>query len=435
MSLIEPRKLKGFRDYPPDLQLARQQILRAVESEALLSGFDPIHTPALESEQVLLGQGGDETDKQVYRFEDQGGRKVALRFDLTVPFARYVAEHQGELLFPLKKLQTGSVWRGEKPQKGRYREFVQCDLDIVGVNTTLADVEVIGCLARILDAINFGPFTMRLGNRKILSAVIAKFLPNISAQEPVLIAIDKLDKIGADKVIELVAKESGSDSKGAAELIEFLMAKDGEGDTPLELAESLDLEQCQRLVQSIALLKQMKLSNATFQRDISLARGLGYYTGIVFECTIDALPGFGSICGGGRYDDLISRFTKRELPGVGGSIGLDRLLAGLEDLNKLPAPGRPKVLVAPVTEDAIEYGYGILNELRKADISSDIGLQTKAAQQFKYADKRGCTWVITVGTDEVASQTFGVKNLLKGQEDKNIPRPDLLSHIKKLCPA
>ncbi|MEI6834610.1 MAG: ATP phosphoribosyltransferase regulatory subunit, partial [bacterium] len=230
---IEPRRLKGFRDYLPDLMEARSLFQSKIRQHARLAGFREIGTPVLEYAETLLGQGGEETDKQVYRFEDHGGRKVAMRFDLTVPFARFVAEHQGELVFPFKRLQIGDVWRGENTQKGRYREFCQCDLDIIGVDSVNADAEIISCFYRILNDFDIGGFTIRIGNRKLLSALLGAVFLEISeeTETQALIALDKLDKIGADAVVELLAKLSPANHVKLRELIKGLTSKDENGDT------------------------------------------------------------------------------------------------------------------------------------------------------------------------------------------------------------
>ena len=437
---IEPRRLKGFRDYMPDLMESRSRFQGSIRHEAALAGFREIGTPVLEYAETLLGQGSDETDKQVYRFEDHGGRKVAMRFDLTIPFARFVAEHQGELVFPFKRLQIGDVWRGENTQKGRYREFCQCDLDIIGVDSVNADVEILSCFYRILSGFDLGGFTMRLGNRVLLSAMLAKAFPGIdvAGESGALIALDKLDKIGADPVIDLLTKIPGGNPDGARSLLSCLLSKDSVGGTDRgQVRDYLSgneagLAELRRMEMILGIMNAVSETSkgGKVRLDLSIARGLGYYTGVVFETTLDGLPGFGSISSGGRYNNLAERFTNRSLPGVGGSIGLDRLLAGLEEMGRLGGQKRDLVFIAIATEDALESAARLSGELRAAGISCDIGLTPgKVGNQFKHADRLGCKVVITLGTSEVQSHTYNFKNMATGEEEKNLPRSGVVERL------
>lgn len=437
----EPKRLKGFRDFLPDLMATRLSLMDVIRSEARKAGFQPIGTPALEYAETLLGHG-EETDKQVYRFIDHGDRDVALRFDLTVPFARFVAEHQGTLTFPFKKLQMGEVWRGENTQKGRYREFAQCDLDIIGVDGLLADAEILTAFQRILSRMGCGAFTMATGSRVVLSALIRHHLgPMAPASETAaLIAIDKLAKVGPAKVADLLATIPGASPGGATSLLEALTARDQDGNTDLvRVREALaqgeaaaaNLAALDRLTSVLDFVRQgVQGGLGRIVLDLTVARGLGYYTGIVFETTIDALPGFGSICSGGRYNDLASRFTTRELPGVGGSIGLDRLLAGMEELGKVSPATADMVFVAVATADAQGYACEIARLLRDAGLACDMGLTPKLAQQFKHADRLGCPFVITVGTDEVSTRTYALKSMREGTEERGLPMEGLAAFLR-----
>ncbi|MCX6126174.1 MAG: ATP phosphoribosyltransferase regulatory subunit, partial [Proteobacteria bacterium] len=278
---IEPRRLKGFKDYLPALMETRARYQSLIRVQAQLAGFREIGTPALEYLETLLGQGGDETDKQLYRFEDHGGRKVGLRFDLTIPFARFIAEHQGELVFPFKRLQIGDVWRGENTQKGRYREFCQCDLDIIGVDTINADIEVITCLMRTLAQFSLGGFTMRIGNRILLSAIIRKAYPGIEAsgEQQAMIALDKLDKIGASGVIGLLIKIPGSTSESADLLVSIVTNKDRAGNSDqARLADFLvgheaALKELSRMSEILTVLKSLSgnMPGTSVQLDYSIA--------------------------------------------------------------------------------------------------------------------------------------------------------------------
>jgi histidyl-tRNA synthetase len=450
-ALIEPRRLKGFRDYPPELMVVRRAVMDVVRRSAALAGFAEIATPALEYAQTLLGQG-EETDKQVYRFKDHGDRDVAMRFDLTVPFARFVGENQGTLVFPFKKLQMGEVWRGENTQKGRYREFVQCDLDIIGVDSASADIEILGVfgrvLADVLGSYGAGAFTTAVGNRVVLSALIKRLLPGVGGapeggaggETGVLIALDKLAKIGADKVKALLAAIPGASEAGAAALLQALMTKDAKGSTDLAKIKATlagdepALAEVERLERVVAVATNV-LGKAAGRLvvDLTIARGLAYYTGIVFETTLDALPGFGSVCSGGRYNDLASRFSSRELPGVGGSIGLDRLVAALEEAGKVPAArATAKVMVAVATDDSVDYAFALATTLRESGVPTDVGLGQKLGNQVKYADRMGYAYVLTVGTSERDAKTYALKEMKTGETKADQPAAGVAASLKAL---
>lgn len=439
---VQARRLKGFQDYHPSVMQMRYKIMDIIREEASKASFKPVGTPALEYSEVLLGVGG-ETDKQVFRFHDNGERDVALRFDLTVPFARYVAEHQGSLNFPFKRLQIGDVWRAEKPQKGRYREFCQCDLDIVGVNSIEADTEILFCFISILNRIDIGPFTMAIGHRLILSALIAKTLgiKDKGLENKALIIIDKLDKIGRDKVVSQLDELPGSKTGGGAVLVDAIADKDPQTGTKLyKVAQLLAGDtQCMQILEqmqsSVEVLSDLnKDGQGKIIIDLSIARGLGYYTGICFETNIDSLPGFGSICSGGRYNQLVERYLNRELPGIGGSIGLDRLMAGLQELNKIPADlNQDTVFIAIASEKARGPAFNLLQSLRQENFKADIALKTnKLANQFKYANRQGYPVVLTLGDDEISQNTVSIKIMATGDEKKNVPQSQLFDTLKEI---
>jgi histidyl-tRNA synthetase len=438
---IQPRKLKGFRDYLPQQAVLRKRIQDRIYFKAEQAGFLPIDTPVLEYAETLLGTGGQETDKEVYRFEDHGERMVALRFDLTVPFARFVAENYADLVFPFKKVQIGNSWRGEKPQKGRYREFCQADLDIIGVDSLAADVEVISCIMSNLVEFVPGPFTMSIGHRIVLSGLIKACLPSLAegGEGRMLIALDKLAKIGEKAVKDLALLIEGADVEGVDELLMHLQKRNAAGDTDLlNLKEKLagqpqTLQELLRLEATADLLRQLyQGTKAQLRVDLSIARGLGYYTGIVFETTIDGLDGFGSISSGGRYNGLVSRFSSQELPGIGGSIGVDRLLAALEQLGMVEDKGRKGVFIALAGEEGRNYGFKLLNELRAAGVLADIALKEgKLGNQFKFADKRQYQYVLTLGSEEVATRTVSIKDLATGQERKSVAWTEALAELSR----
>ncbi len=441
---IEPRTVKGFRDLPPHLAEAKYAIIDSLRQQARLAGFSLLATPAVEFAEVLLGSAGQETDKEVYKFADHGGRELALRYDLTVPFARFVAANQGQLVFPFKKFQVDEVWRGEKPQKGRYRQFCQADFDIVGVDSLAADVEVMLQLHSGIHAFVGGKFTMLLNHRMLLNAVMKKFFPGATVEQlpRLLIAIDKLAKIGGDGVSKLIAEIFPGSGQAASEMLAVINSKDQNGDTDLSLLDTLvasdsaAVECMRRLRETLAICRSLRPAAKNlgrFQLDLSVARGLGYYTGVVFETILDELPGFGSVSSGGRYNTLVERFIDRSLPGVGGSVGVDRLLAALEELQRLPPPPTGGLMVAVATDDAYAYAFTILQTLRTAGYVADIGMTSgKVGNQFKYADRRNYTHVITVGSDEMQRQCFSLKDMTTGQEQRDLALVDLLQVVSKV---
>lgn len=450
-SKIKPIKLKGFQDYDPEIMAKRYEIMDAVRNTAKSSGFSMIGTPALEYAETLLGEGG-ETDKQVYKFEDNGGREVALRFDLTVPFARYASENYGSYPIPFKRAQIGDVWRAEKNQKGRYREFAQCDFDIIGVDTVHADLEVVYALSKTLSDLNIGSFTISFGHRYILSGLLSKFLPNLMATEngetEALIAIDKLDKIGAEKVVELLEKIEGATKEGAELLMNVIASSSSKSENEnTEVLEKIEkiFEGSSDLETSFEALKRVKfitnklneLLKGTGSKalvDLKIARGLAYYTGVVFETTLDEIPGFGSICSGGRYNNLCDRFSNRELPGVGGSIGLDRLVAGLVELGKVSSNERQGVFVAVADDSSRSYALDTTFELRENGISCDIDLKgQKIGKQFQAADKLNKKYVIAIGSNELErmdEKILILKDLSTGSQEE-MPLSEIINRLKK----
>lgn len=438
---VQARRLKGFQDYSPQIQYNRFHIMDLVRKHAGRAGFQPIATPALEYADTLLGVGG-ETDKQVFRFQDNGKRDVALRFDLTVPFARYVAEYQGTILFPFKRMQIGDVWRAEKPQKGRYREFCQCDLDIIGVQSDEADLEILLCFQSILNDINCGPFTMRVGHRGILSALIRQTLGNISDEEEkqTLICLDKLEKIGPEKVTEMICENTGAPHENAALLTSLLQDKEEDtGSHVPRIQEFLSgqhetLQQLENLKQLINLASQLgQGGRGRVLTDLSITRGLGYYTGLVFETTLDELPGWGAVCSGGRYQHLVERYIQREISGIGGSLGLDRLLAAMQEMNRLlPDNIRQTVYVAIADTAFRDYGFTLAAKLRQAGIATDLAMKAdKLSSQFRHANRMKCPFVLTIGEEEVRNKTVSVKDMATGAEEKGVTLESCVAYMSE----
>ena len=421
-SLIQPRTLKGFRDFLPEAMIPREALMETARQVYRSYGFVPIETPALEYAEILCGKGSEETDRQMFRFEDHGGRDVGMRFDLTVPLARYVAQHNNELGMPFKRYHIGSVWRGEKPQVGRYREFAQCDFDTIGTSSIASDIETALVIFDLMNAIGFEKFAIRVNNRKVLNGLLQKFdIQQFSTE--VLRGIDKLDKIGVAAVKQEILGNTGMDDSQLGPVLQLAEMK---GDTPSvlkslekicrgnELAET----GCSELSQLSQVVSDVVADASQFQIDVSIARGLDYYTGTIFETFLDELPGIGSVCSGGRYDNLAELFTKQQLPGIGASLGLDRLLAAMEKLGMLPeSKTTAKVLIVQFSADQLPYYFSLAAKLRTAGIAVEIYPEAKKlGNQFKYADRRGFEAVVVCGEDEIQSGKVQVKWMRDGSQ-------------------
>jgi histidyl-tRNA synthetase len=419
-SRIEPRTLKGFLDWLPEAAIPRERLIETAKAVYRSFGFDPIDTPALEYTEILLGKGGAESDKQLYRFQDHGGRDVALRFDLTVPLARFVAQHLPELGLPFKRYHVGPVWRGENTQRGRYREFLQCDFDTIGSESIVSDVETALVIHELCMRFGIEAFTIRLNNRKLLQGLLERL--DLSARSAdVLRVVDKLDKVGRGKVAEELVAIGAATATQAGELLDAL-AVEGEAEGVLASLGSLlaRSERGTRGVHELGLLYTGLLAAGVppsrARLDVTIARGLDYYTGSVFETVLDALPGIGSICSGGRYDDLASLYTKERLPGVGASLGLDRLLAaltelGLSEKRKTSAP----IFLAFFDERRRDDYLALASRLRRAGFGVELYPEPKKlGVQLKYADRRGHSVALVVGENEWQAGRCQVKELASG---------------------
>jgi histidyl-tRNA synthetase len=417
--LIEPRTLRGFADMLPAVALHRRRLQRVVEDVFTSFGYDPIQTPAVEYAEILKGKGGSESDKQMFEFADQGGRPVALRFDLTVPLARFAAQHQADLRPPVRLYQVGWAWRGERPQRGRYREFQQCDADIIGETGATADAEIVAMFQLALRRMDLGPILLRVNDRRILNGLLADLgLADRSA--PVLRALDKLDKVGPDGVRdELVA--GGVEATAADRVLAFAGTRRDDNAATLDAVGALLTPGGEGERGLAALRELLDLVAATggdlagVRFDPSIARGLDYYTGLVFETALLPAPEVGSICSGGRYDDLAGLFTRTRLPGVGASIGLSRILAALDGLGALAAPARdrPLAVITQGRDDDPAALLGLATAVR-ATGGYDVEVYPAAAKhatQMRYADARGARFVLTL--DDPA--TVSVKDLVTGE--------------------
>ena len=433
---IQPRTLRGFRDYLPAAMIPRERLIETARRVYRSFGFQPIDTPALEYTEILLGKGGAETDKQLYRFEDHGGRDVGLRFDLTVPLARFVAQHIGELGTPFKRYHIGPVWRGEKSQRGRYREFMQCDFDTIGTTSVVADTESALVIHALIEAIGFERFTIRVNNRKVLSGLLERVeLAEKSAE--VLRALDKLAKIGPDKVAEEMQQSAAATEAQAREVL-ALAAIEGSNEEVLAALEPLvgSSETGARGLAELAQVVSGFSAAAPAEHlavDVSIARGLDYYTGTVFETFLDELQEIGSVCSGGRYDDLASLYTKELLPGIGASLGLDRLLAAMEELEMIEARANaaPIFLTYFAADRAADY-LALATRLRAAGLGVELYPEArKLGAQLKYADRRGFPIALVVGENEWEAGTCQIKDLRSG-ESREVPQSDLTTELRTI---
>ena len=421
-SLIQPRTLKGFRDFLPETMIPRERLMEIARNVYRSYGFVPIETPVLEYSEILCGKGSDETDRQMFRFEDHGGRDVGMRFDLTVPLARFVAQHSNALGLPFKRYHIANVWRGEKPQVGRYREFAQCDFDTIGTTSIASDIETALVINDLMRAIGFEKFQIRINNRKVLNGLLQKFdLGEYSVG--VLRCIDKLPKIGREKVKTEILEVTGA---GEQQVDQILALADLAGDNDKVLAQLADICAGNELAeQGHAELKHVVEAAASvgidsthLNIDVSIARGLDYYTGSIFETFLEELPSIGSVCSGGRYDNLAELFTKQQLPGIGASLGLDRLLAAMETLKMIP-PSRTTadVLIVQFSKENLGFYLGLAKSLRANGIATEVFPDAKKlGQQFKYADRRGFQAVIVAGDDEITAGKVQVKWMEDGSQ-------------------
>ncbi|HUY93276.1 MAG TPA: histidine--tRNA ligase [Pirellulales bacterium] len=423
---IEPRTLRGFRDYLPQAMIPRERLIDTARRVYRSYGFSPIDTPALEYLEILTGKGSEETDKQLYKFEDQGGRAVGMRFDLTVPFARFAAQHIAELGVPFKRYHIAAVWRGENTQRGRYREFMQCDFDTIGTRAAAADIETALVIHDLMRAVGFEfrqnlDFTIRVNNRMVLAGLLERI--GLAEQATaVLRALDKLAKIGPEKVAAEMEAAAGATPEQAADVLKLAALSGGNAQVlsalePLVAGSEKGQEGVSRLAELLAAVAAAGVSEERIRLDVSIARGLDYYTGTIFETFLDRLPTIGSVCSGGRYDNLAGLYTNQELPGIGASLGLDRLLAAMEELGMLPKVATPAEVFIPyfVAERLHDY-LRLAARLREAGLGVEFYPEPKRlGHQLKYADRRGFPVAIIIGEDEFAKDQCQIKNLVHGE--------------------
>ncbi len=420
--LITPRTLKGFRDYPPEVMIPRERLIDTVRRVYRSYGFSPIDTPALEYLEILAGKGGDETDKQLYKFQDHGRRWVALRFDLTVPLARFAAQHINRLGMPLKRYHIAAVWRGENTQRGRYREFMQCDFDTIGTRSNAADVETVLVIHDLFREIGFSEFTIRINNRMVLAGLLER-LELSDRSTAVLRTLDKLAKIGHERVAEEMVSTAGVTDQQAGQILQLAEISGANDDVlrqiePLVSGSRTGAEGTAKLKELLDAVAAAGVQKKYVALDVSIARGLDYYTGTVFETFLDALPGIGSVCSGGRYDNLAELYTKQELPGVGASLGLDRLLAAMEELGMIEKISTPAPVFIPYFDkDRLHDYLKLAAAVRAAGIGVEVFPEPKRlGVQLKYADRRGFRVALIAGEDEFRNATCRVKDLQSAQQ-------------------
>ena len=422
MEITEPRTLAGFMELMPNEQIQFNQIKQTIEKTYQKFGFLPLDTPVLERADVLLAKAGGETEKQIYRFE-KGDTDIAMRFDLTVPLAKYVAKNYGNLSFPFRRYQIGKVYRGERAQKGRFREFYQCDIDIIGDGelSIKNDAELPSVIYNIFKELGFDNFTIKINNRKLFNGLFESLNQTENAVE-ILRIIDKIEKIGKEAVIEEL-QELKVPEQSINTIIDFIEIN-GTTDEKLQKLQELNIENeefktgLDELTQVVKYVRMFGVPDKNFAVDLSIARGLDYYTGTVYETFLNDYREVGSVCSGGRYDNLAEDYTKQKLPGVGISIGLTRLFYKLNELNliKMDKKSISKVLVIPMVEN-MQVPIKIATELRNNGINTEIFLNDKKLKaKMKYADKLEIPYVIVVGEDEVNTGIVKIKNMKTGEE-------------------
>ncbi len=429
-TLIQPKVLKGFRDFLPQDEILRAGLIEKLTNTYRAYGFVPIDTPVLEYTEILLRKSNGETEKQVFRFEDNGGRDVAMRFDLTVPFARFTAEHREELYFPFKRYHIAKVWRGEKPQAGRYREFVQCDFDTVGSDSASADFEILSLMKAALSSIGVDDITIHVNHRGIFNRFLTKTGCS-DKSEDILRIVDKIAKVGEQEVKDELTEVTGSTSS-AEQILDYIKPCDTFAQT-LDKIEKLaggPAEDSKRMRDIYAMMVAAEIDKA-YVLDPSITRGLDYYTGVVYETFLNKLPSIGSVCSGGRYDNLAGLYMKDKVPGVGSSIGLDRLIAGLSQLGLATQKG--SYLDAEIyntSADLSIYYQKVAGLLRKAGVAVEVFPDSvKMSKQYAVTDKKNIPWGILVSAEEAQNGTLTLKNLSTREQFQGITAEEAAQKI------
>ncbi len=437
MAKMTPRTLSGFMELLPQPQQQMERMMQILRETYALYGFTPLDTPIIEASEVLLAKGGGETEKQIYRFQ-KGDADLALRFDLTVPLAKYVALHGGELSFPFRRYQIGKVYRGERAQRGRFREFYQADIDVIGDGKLdiTNEAEIPSIIYQTFTRLGLKRFQIRVNNRKILNGFYA-MLGLTEQSGAIMRTVDKLDKIGPDKVRDLMLSDCGLREDQAAEILKFIAITGSNTEVLAALEGYMGRHELfdtglSELKTVVKYLADFGVPEENFAVDLTIARGLDYYTGTVYETTLLDHPEIGSVCSGGRYDNLAEYYTDRQLPGVGISIGLTRLFYVLGEQGMLnpDLPTAPAdVLVLPMTED-LAPAISLSTRLRGAGVRTQLYTeQKKFKAKMNYADKIGVPYVIFLGDDEIAAGVVACKDMKTGEQTK-LPFAETLDLIR-----
>lgn len=434
-SKLNTQALPGFMELQPNEQIAFNKMLTTICSVYELFGFRPIETPMIERAEVLLAKGGGETEKQIYQFE-KGDTRLALRFDLTVPLARYVAEHQSELVFPFKRYAFGKVFRGEKPQAGRFREFYQCDIDIIGRGNldVSYDAEIPAIIATLFRQLELEDFTIRINNRKILNGIFQELeLSNVA--NDILRALDRVDKDGAKALNEEMDRLelSKTQQEGVKTLLALKNASAQQIFKQLKLLQKNSTVLQEGITELEKVVNDMQLlgvDKEDYEIDLTIARGLDYYTGTIYETRLNKYPEIGSVCSGGRYDNLTSYYTKEQYPGVGISIGLTRLFDQLSKRGLIPSEQQTptKVIVIPMTED-LTPSLNLAKSLRAEGISTEVQSSGNFKKRLKYAVDLNIPFVVFIGEEEIKKNIYTVKDMVK-KEQTTMKLKALIKNIK-----
>jgi len=419
---IKPKTLPGFMELLPNEQILFNKMKNTIQKTYESFGFLPLDTPIIEEAKILLAKAGGETEKQIYRFM-KGGNDLALRFDLTVPLAKYVTEYYDKLSFPFKRYQIGKVYRGEKPQRGRYREFYQCDIDIIGDGelSVVNDAELASVIYKTFLNLGFDDFTICINNRKILNGLFEGLNVKENSVE-ILRTIDKLDKIGPEKVRKELCEEISEDKVDT--IMDFISIS-GNNDEKIKALEEINIsnntwnEGLKDLKEVVKFIRIFMVPEENFKIDLTIARGLDYYTGTVYETFLNKYRNLGSVCSGGRYDNLTEFYSTRKMPGVGISIGLSRLFFQLTDSNIISVD---KQSIADVLVISMDNNYEkcaqIASTLRQNGLKVQVDFEDKKiAKKFKYADKLNINYVIVIGEDEIKNNVVTLKNMITGEQN------------------
>jgi len=433
---INTSVLPGFMELLPPQQMAFNRMKSVIIDTFEQFGFLPLDTPVIERAEVLLAKAGGETERQIYQFT-KGDTSLALRFDLTVPLARYVSEHAREITFPFRRYHVGKVYRGESPQKGRFREFYQCDIDIIGREklSLVNDAEIPSVIYKVFKRLDIGQFVIRISNRKILKGLLEGLNISTDKSVEVMRIIDKIDKVGKGSVEKMMV-DLGIENDTITKIFHFLDIS-GNTDEIIRALEAMDIQNVQyrqgvdELSQVVTNVGKLGIPVSNYAIDLSIARGLDYYTGTVYETVLSEYPEIGSVCSGGRYDNLAEMYTEQKLPGVGISIGLTRLFYQLSEagLIKTDSSTPTKVLVVPFVSD-LSQPLSIATRLREAGIATEVYLEEdRMKNKLAYADKLGIPFVVIIGEDEIEKGEFSVKNMRNGKQTQ-VKADELLAYIE-----